>query len=161
MISVEQTDVAVLIDENSASASEIVAGALQDHKRAVIIGEKSFGKGSVQVVLPINKDRSENIKLTISKYYLPSGRTIQAKGVSPDIEVFAGKVVTEKNSEFKLKEADLKKHLEGELEKVEPKIEKKIKKLDRKDIITKKDVEKDNQLNTAIGILKSLILMNK
>ncbi len=155
----------VLINAGSASASEIVSGSLQDHKRAIIIGEKSFGKGSVQAVLPITKDRSENIKLTIAKYYLPSGRTIQAKGVTPDIEVFSGKVLQEKESEFRLKEKDLKKHLEGELEKIEPKKEKdkkkEDKKLDKKHLITKEDVNKDNQLNTAIGILKSLILMNK
>ncbi len=151
----------VLINAGSASASEIVSGSLQDHKRAVIIGEKSFGKGSVQAVLPITKDRSENIKLTIAKYYLPSGRTIQAKGVTPDVEVFAGKVVSEKDSEFKIKEVDLKKHLEEELLKVDLKKDKKEKELDKKHLITKENISKDNQLNTAIGILKSLILMKK
>ena len=64
----------VLVNEGSASASEIVSGSLQDHKRAVIVGEKTFGKGSVQAVLPIDNDKIENIKLTIAKYYLPSGR---------------------------------------------------------------------------------------
>ena len=95
----------VLINGGSASASEIVSGALQDHKRAVLVGENTFGKGSVQVVLPITK--TEAIKLTIARYYLPSGRTIQAVGVKPDIVVVPGEVTTHKN-EFAIKEADLK-----------------------------------------------------
>ena len=148
-----------LVNGGSASASEIVSGALQDHKRSIVIGEKTFGKGSVQAILPITQDRSENIKLTIAKYYLPSGRTIQAKGVTPDVIAYGGKAAQEAESEFKIKEADLKKHLEGELDKVE----KKTKKTDEKDktIITPEDVLKDNQLNTSIGILKSLIIINK
>ncbi|QKJ21614.1 S41 family peptidase [Poseidonibacter lekithochrous] len=151
----------VLVNGGSASASEIVSGALQDHKRAIIIGEKTFGKGSVQAVLPINKDRTENIKLTIAKYYLPSGRTIQAKGVTPDVIAYTGKVTEEKDSEFKIKEADLKKHLEGELEKVDGEKAKEDAKKDDSKIITKEQINKDNQLNTSIGILKSLIIFNK
>ncbi|NQY52413.1 MAG: S41 family peptidase [Campylobacteraceae bacterium] len=154
----------VLVNEGSASASEIVAGALQDHKRAIIVGEKTFGKGSVQAVLPIVKDKSEGIKITIAKYYLPSGRTIQAKGVMPDIIAHAGKVVSKKENEFEIKESDLKKHLEGELEKVEGKKSKAINvkakaKINDK-IITKEQVVLDNQLNIAVDILKSLIIMN-
>ena len=154
--------VVVLVNAGSASASEIVSGALQDHKRAIVVGEKTFGKGSVQAVLPITNDRSENIKLTIAKYYLPSGRTIQATGVTPDVVAHSGEVPQDVNSEFKIKEADLKKHLEGELEKVDSK--KEVKKSDKKSdkkIISEEDVLKDNQLNTSIGILKSLIIMNK
>ena len=151
----------VLVNGGSASASEIVSGALQDHKRAIVVGEKTFGKGSVQAVLPITKDRSENIKLTIAKYYLPSGRTIQAKGVTPDVISHAGEVIPEKNADLKIKEADLKKHLEGELEKVEDKKEKKEDTQDKDKFISKEDIAKDNQLNTSIGILKSLIIMNK
>jgi len=152
----------VLVNEGSASASEIVSGSLQDHKRAVIVGEKTFGKGSVQAVLPIDNERSENIKLTIAKYYLPSGRTIQATGVTPDIVVAAGKVTQSEDNAIKIKEADLKKHLEGELEKVnDVKKEEKILNDETKKIITGEDLLEDNQLNTSLAILKSLILMNK
>ena len=112
----------VLVNEGSASASEIVSGALQDHKRAILVGEKTFGKGSVQAVLPIDNEKTENIKLTIAKYYLPSGRTIQAEGVTPDIIASAGKVVQSEENGLKIKEADLKKHLEGELNKVDDKL---------------------------------------
>ena len=123
---VTNVPVVVLVNGGSASASEIVSGALQDHKRAIVVGEKTFGKGSVQAILPITQDRSENIKLTVAKYYLPSGRTIQATGITPDVMAYAGEAVKEKNAEFKIKEADLKKHLEVELEKEDGiKIEKK------------------------------------
>ena len=153
---VTQVPMVVLINGGSASASEIVSGALQDHKRAVILGEKTFGKGSVQVVLPITK--TEAIKLTIARYYLPSGRTIQAIGVSPDIEVFPGEVKTKKN-EFAIKEADLKKHLEEELEKVDgKKDEKKADSKEKKDIITPEMMNKDLQLKSAVDILKALII---
>ena len=152
----------VLVNEGSASASEIVSGSLQDHKRAIVIGEKTFGKGSVQAVLPIDNERSENIKLTIAKYYLPSGRTIQATGVTPDVVVNSGKVIQNEDDKFKIKEADLKKHLEGELEKTkEVKKEEKAVIDENKKVITKEDVLADNQLNTSIAILKSLIIMNK
>jgi len=147
----------VLINGGSASASEIVSGALQDHKRAVLVGEKSFGKGSVQVVLPITKE--EAIKLTIARYYLPSGRTIQAVGVTPDISVAPGEVKTHK-SEFSIKEADLKQHLKKELEKVDgkktaPKADSK----DKKDIITPEMLHKDMQLKEAVDIIKALIII--
>ena len=150
----------VLINGGSASASEIVSGALQDHKRAVLIGENTFGKGSVQVVLPITED--EAIKLTIARYYLPSGRTIQAVGVKPDIEVLPGEMKTHKN-EFAIKEADLKKHLQEELEKVDgkkdtKKEEKKADTKEKKDIITPEMMTKDNQLKIAVDILKALII---
>jgi len=149
----------VLINGGSASASEIVSGSLQDHKRAVLLGENTFGKGSVQVVLPITD--KEAIKLTIARYYLPSGRTIQAVGVKPDIEVFPGEVTTKKN-EFAIKEADLKKHLEEELEKVDGKAEKKddknTKDKAKKDIITPEMLNKDVQLKTAVDILKALVI---
>ena len=150
----------VLINGGSASASEIVSGALQDHKRAILVGENTFGKGSVQVVLSITA--GEAIKLTIARYYLPSGRTIQAVGVKPDIEVLPGEVKTHKN-EFSIKEADLKKHLEEELEKVDDKKdtkkdEDKADTKEKKDIITPEMMTKDNQLKSAVDILKALVI---
>lgn len=156
----------VLVNGGSASASEIVSGGLQDLKRAIIIGEDTFGKGSVQRIIPINDDGSEAIKLTVSKYYLPSGRTIQAKGIVPDIKVYPGKVLAEEESGFKLKESNMRKHLEGELEKVTDKKTKKdekkkeIKK-ENKAIITQEMIMMDNQLKNGVDILKSLIIMSK
>ncbi len=152
----------VLVNEGSASASEIVGGALQDLKRAVIIGKNTFGKGSVQRIIPIVEDGSEAIKLTIAKYYLPSGRTIQAKGIIPDIDIFAGKVVVQEESAFKLKESNMRKHLEGELTKTGT-VDKEDDNTTKEDktIITEKQILEDNQLKAAIDILKSLIIMNK
>lgn len=146
----------VLINGGSASASEIVSGAIQDHKRGVLLGEPTFGKGSVQVVLPITE--TEAIKLTIARYYLPSGRTIQAVGITPDIEVAPGEVKINENG-FSIKEADLKKHLKEELAKTEPKKEKN--KEDTKaneDIITPEMLYKDIQLKEAVDIVRALII---
>ena len=154
----------VLVNEGSASASEIVSGGLQDLRRAIVIGQTTFGKGSVQRILPIVDDGSEAIKLTIAKYYLPSGRTIQAKGIIPDVTVFAGKVLTQKKSDFILKEADMRKHLEGELTKVggASNIDTNTTSEDQnKTIITNEQLLEDNQLNTGVNILKSLMLMSK
>ncbi|SFV58094.1 Carboxyl-terminal protease [hydrothermal vent metagenome] len=149
----------VLVNGGSASASEIVSGALQDHKRAVLVGEKTFGKGSVQIVIPITKDEKEAIKLTIARYYLPSGRTIQAVGVTPDITVYPGEVKTHKDS-FMLKEAELKQHLKKELEKVDGKKEQKESKKDKNDkkIITSEQLQKDLQLKEGVDIIKALII---
>ena len=152
----------VLVNEGSASASEIVSGALQDLKRAIIIGKNTFGKGSVQRIIPIVEDGSEAIKLTIAKYYLPSGRTIQAKGIVPDIDIFAGKVLVQEESAFKLKESNMRKHLESELTKTGT-IEKEDDNTTKEDktIITNKQLLEDNQLKTGVDILKSLMIMKK
>ena len=110
-----------------------------------------------------NDTETEAIKLTIARYYLPSGRTIQAKGIIPDIESFSGEAVSKKQDEFSIKEKDLKKHLEVELEKVDSKKKKSKKTIVKKDKtkLTKEDLFKDNQLKTAVDILKVLILTNK
>jgi len=98
----------VLINGGSASASEIVAGALQDHKRAVIMGTQSFGKGSVQTILPLGNNTA--IKLTTARYFTPSGRSIQAKGIVPDI-VAEDPATSAQDNAFRLREADLDRHL--------------------------------------------------
>ncbi len=103
----------VLVNGGSASASEIVAGALQDHQRAIIMGNKTFGKGSVQTILPMNNDAA--LKLTTARYYTPSGRSIQAEGIKPDIVLNKIEIASVKsNEEFGIKEADLAGHLDND-----------------------------------------------
>jgi carboxyl-terminal processing protease len=100
----------VLVNGGSASASEIVAGALQDHRRAIIMGLPTFGKGSVQTIVPI--DNATALKLTTARYYTPSGRSIQAKGIEPDIELARGELnVVDEPEVEPLKEGDLRRHL--------------------------------------------------
>ena len=95
----------VLVDGGTASASEIVAGALQDHKRAIVMGTQTFGKGSVQTILPLGNNAG--LKLTTARYYTPAGRSIQAKGIEPDINVDDGR-----ESPNRIREANLEHHLE-------------------------------------------------
>ncbi|HZF69446.1 S41 family peptidase [Sulfuricurvum sp.] len=146
----------VLVNEGSASASEIVSGALQDLKRGVVVGEKTFGKGSVQVVMPITE--TEAIKLTIARYYLPSGRTIQAVGVIPDIVVASGEVKKHEN-QFNIKESDLKKHLESELQKDGGMIDVTEVNASNKTVITPEQLDKDIQLKEGVDIIKALIIV--
>jgi carboxyl-terminal processing protease len=95
----------VLVDGGTASASEIVAGALQDHKRAVVMGTQTFGKGSVQTILPLSNNTG--LKLTTARYYTPAGRSIQAKGIEPDIRIDDGR-----DSPNRIREANLDHHLQ-------------------------------------------------
>ncbi len=104
---IKNVPMVVLVNSGSASASEIVAGALQDHKRAVIMGTQTFGKGSVQTILPLGNNTA--IKLTTARYYTPNGRSIQAKGIVPDIILDDG--TAGRDPALKLREADLDKHL--------------------------------------------------
>lgn len=142
----------VMINDGSASASEIVAGALQDHKRAVILGEKSFGKGSVQSVVPFGKYGA--IRLTTARYYTPSGRSIQAKGIEPDILVKPAKLEEFDNGGISISEAELKNALKND--NIEDG-DKNAKKAASKD----DDLSKDYQLLRAVDTIKALSIYNK
>ncbi|MCK2148731.1 S41 family peptidase [Marinobacter alexandrii] len=147
------TPIVVLINGGSASASEILAGALQDHERAVIMGTQSFGKGSVQTVIPL--DETHAIKMTTARYYTPDGRSIQATGIKPDIEVRPAEL-TELDSQPFFTEADLSGHLEGQNEDQQPAGED----VEGEDS-TASLADRDYQLRSALNLLKGLHILNR
>lgn len=146
--------IVVIINDGSASASEILAGALQDHKRAVILGEKSFGKGSVQSVIPFGKYGA--IRLTTARYYTPSGRSIQAKGIEPDIEVKPAKVELLNTDGLTISEAELKNALKND------NIDNGGKKAKAdNDSAKDEELKKDYQLLRAVDTIKALSIYNQ
>ncbi|MEW5757600.1 MAG: S41 family peptidase [Pseudomonadota bacterium] len=156
----------VMVNGGSASASEIVAGALQDHKRAVITGSKTFGKGSVQTILPLTSDSA--LKITTARYYTPSGRSIQAEGIVPDI-LFEDLKISEvvDNSDNLIKEADLNGHLMNHKEPgKEPKKpaapeDKGAKKEPEKEKEKESLAKSDYQLYEAVNVLKGMIISQR
>ncbi|HGY12205.1 MAG TPA: S41 family peptidase [Desulfobacterales bacterium] len=153
--------IVVLINGGSASASEIVAGALQDHSRALILGTTSFGKGSVQTVRPLKE--GFGIKYTIARYYTPNGRSIQAKGIEPDIEV-EYEILTKKEKKLSMfdrmiREKDLKNSLKPEKIKQPEKIKKQSKKHQR--LLDTDQLQHDAQVKRALDILISYGVFSK
>ncbi|MHA1539698.1 MAG: S41 family peptidase [Alphaproteobacteria bacterium] len=147
----ESMPIVILINEGSASASEIVAGALQDHHRAIILGTKSFGKGSVQTIIPVANDGA--MRLTTARYYTPSGRSIQGEGIEPDIAVEPAKVEVIDKKKI-VRESDL----DGALKNTNGASYKKKKVTKKKKDKDGKEKEQDYQLERAIDLLRGISL---
>lgn len=150
--------IVVLINGGSASASEILAGALQDHKRAIVMGTQSFGKGSVQSIIPVRGDGA--VKLTTALYYTPSGRSIQAKGIVPDVEVPNISPLPAQEKKVDFKEKDLEKSLpsDGKEDAAKPAV--KVE-LHHGGAARDADVQKDYQLRRAVELLQSMIMLKE
>ncbi|WP_428087198.1 S41 family peptidase [Candidatus Thioglobus sp.] len=153
----------VLINEGSASASEIVAGALQDHKRAIIMGADSFGKGSVQTIIELNE--GYGLKITTARYYTPNGRSIQAKGIEPDIKLKNISLENEaEESVIDIKENDLEGHLEQENSNnlsANEIIDAQEKKQASLDVEAIEKLKKDYFVHEAVNLLKALTILDK
>jgi carboxyl-terminal processing protease len=150
--------VIVLVNEFSASASEIVAGALQDHRRGIVLGRKSFGKGSVQTLIPLGQDIA--LRLTTARYFTPSGRSVQEQGIEPDVDVAQLSADQKPNDDRPTySEADLRGHLTND-KKVDPRLEERDTKIDPRQTISmdalKKSGVDDFQLDYALKLMKRL-----